>query len=639
MKYPLLLAAIIDETLETHPDKDNLKLARTRMEEVARNVNEGRRRAEVVKDVLTSKKKTINVSVAAQVNLSKMKGLRHGSKGQVTDGNTEAMEVEKMQGELKRIDVFAQQFAKNVVDWAKMMANVIRSLRVWSLNFGRVIGLSAEQGSEAFDAFLGVVEQQLMPLCVDLEAVINERLLKEIAHLLTTMYKPFKLLASMNEQEPFHYHLLTMNVSAKNRPPPTLLAASMNYLALRGQLAAELPQYLNLLHRGLATVVRTLAMIQTEFWRDVRDRWGDLWEMLRVEGELNAGHTETVNVWRARWGDVDEVLGMLNIAQSRKLYQEPIHSKSTSSTVYSTLSSLDPSHSSYSKRPPPQHAHTLSSLEPAHGPYVSPPYALTPSKSRTRGASDASAAASRKSLGRHASNDSLHSSKGKSPRRPRQDEQYSANSTVPYGAGFSALPRTKSMPLGMVEQGHHRRASSSSRAERDSDAHRATEHQHPDDKEQRGRISRNPSYKRKSTTDATRRPSTGRQRSGSIKSITSFFGATQDAVAVVEAMPSDPRTLSSAQRDSWVNKPAKYVCQVIHPCKPPAAVAYFSFPFFTLIEGDLYEVLQEAGHPSIHPKLPLYVDDGEDCLLLCRDERGHVGWALASFLEPLNLPN
>ena len=91
----------------------------------------------------------------------------------------------------------------------------------------------------------------------------------------------------------------------------------------------------------------------------------------------------------------------------------------------------------------------------------------------------------------------------------------------------------------------------------------------------------------------------------------------------------------AAQRDSWVSKPSKYMCRVIHPCTPPAAVSYFSFPFFKLVNDDLYEVLQEAGHPSIHPKLPLYVDDGEDCLLLCRDQRGNVGWALASFLEPV----
>jgi len=109
-------------------------------------------------------------------------------------------------------------------------------------------------------------------------------------------------------------------------------------------------------------------------------------------------------------------------------------------------------------------------------------------------------------------------------------------------------------------------------------------------------------------------------------------------------------------RDSWALKPAKYTCVVTHPCKPPSTgsgtnsvpLSYFSFPFFTLKEGELYDVLQEAGHPSLHPNLPLIVDEGEDCLLLCRRcivrggigsegvEGDNIGWALASFLEPCN---
>ena len=36
---------------------------------------------------------------------------------------------------------------------------------------------------------------------VKLEGMINERWFKEMAHLLMTMNKPLKLLASMNEQE------------------------------------------------------------------------------------------------------------------------------------------------------------------------------------------------------------------------------------------------------------------------------------------------------------------------------------------------------------------------------------------------------------------------------------------------------
>jgi len=59
-------------------------------------------------------------------------------------------------------------------------------------------------------------------------------------------------------------------------------------------------------------------------------------------------------------------------------------------------------------------------------------------------------------------------------------------------------------------------------------------------------------------------------------------------------------------------------------------------PFFTLQVNAVFDVLREFGHPSLHPDLPLYVDDGEDCLLLVRDYVGQVGWSLASFLIPLD---
>jgi len=124
------------------------------------------------------------------------------------------------------------------------------------------------------------------------------------------------------------------------------------------------------------------------------------------------------------------------------------------------------------------------------------------------------------------------------------------------------------------------------------------------------------------------RPSEERKTSGAVKTTTSFFAG----IGSRSNIPS----LTASQRDSWISKPSKYICEVIHPCEPPAGVSYYSFPFFRLLKGNLYEVLQEAGHPSFHPKLQLYVDDGEDCLLLCRDGDGIVGWALASFLEPVS---
>ena len=853
LKYPLLLSAIIEETPDAHPDKENLRNARIKLEEVARNVNEERRRAEVVKDVLMSKKggkPTPGVGVAAQVNLSKMKSLRHGgiralaeaaeSNGTATvpggvggggrvAGGTEAVLVEQMQTELKRIDAFAQQFAKNVVDWSKMMSHVMVALRVWTIDFGKVIGLTPEQGfgSEAFDAFLDVVEKQLMPLAVELEGTINERLLKDMAHLLKTMNQPLKLLASMNEQEPYHYHLLTMPVSAKNRPPPSLLAASTNYLALRGQLAAELPTYLRLLHRGFEGFVIRLAEIQTRFWGHVRERWGVLWEMLRVEGELNAGWEETVGVWMTRWGDVDEVMKAIGIlkpgrvvsldGQVKKrrsgdkdhgvtpaaLYQQqyqqqqqqqqyqPSPSRASSiskspkvATVQAMMSTLEPMHT-----PPPrerrERRRASSPTGRTRGGSDSHSYAEISSISRIGSAGDGASFASsvREGVKRGSSQDSLRKlnkdGKNRASEQPQRDigaGRYLVDLEDDYidvGMGSSLPPaietkgggrhgmmqRMKSMPLHSHSQSSSQshihpypipnppslNAKSNSdksslltistststttttatftgstttigmglaRTSRESEPqpklegeggnvrYRAAVEDIYDDYSQylamrdqelmrekevelergkdkeRGRRATTASATPPSTPPKSARPSSSsmsmsnlkrksrerpthtRKRSGSVKSLTSFFTSSLTGSSSSQTLPTNSSFVQSSDppplptfRDSWCTKPAKYICQVIHPCTPPSAISYYSFPFFTLREGELLEVLQEVGHPSIHPKLPLWVDDGEDCLLLCRErkegiegigedgegEGGNVGWALASFLEPLPL--
>lgn len=859
LKYPLLLNAIFDETPDGHPDKENLRKARTRIEEIARNVNEGRRRAEVVKDVLSSKtpkKPNAPVGVAASVNLSKVKSLRHGGVtaatmrvAQLTEGvHSEAAQVEAMQNELKRIEVFAQQFAKNVVDWGKMMANLVLTLRTWAISFGNVIGLSGDQGSEAFDAFVELVSTGLMPLTADLEASINNRLLKDMAHLLMTMSQPLKLLASMNEQEPYHYHLLTMPVSQKNRPPASLLAASTNYLALRGQLATELPTYLTLMHQGFAIFVRRLADLQTRFWKDVKDRWAELWEMLRVEGELNSGWEDTCSIWCARWSDVDEVVKSLNIMQpvpaSQHTPQVQIHAGAPSPAAFprgyaaqqqhvqqsisdgptelesyfaypdfymavpplttpqtkkdrdshhdkehkerqklrrkistnkekddkpnveaitSLFAALEPSHSPNLKKQNASHAavtmNMISSLSPALGGMAAYPpaslvsgkgsaysvsapmplgsiHTLSPNRdgrerSRGRGISDASnASAFTSSSGKatHRSGSASTHSGNSSGRRPSsQDSSHSRqrldtknpgltarrrthgygladeyeeymqahgtslpppyhSSNYPYSPGPSQpqatanerqkLNRMKSMPSPFTSDmasmtittsrspgpKHWNSASGAGHiVDGDKVYYQPSLEEHLEEEYQQspspahtvrarerdsGRENARLSGPRANTaptqttgpkSKSKERPTHGRKRSGSVKSITSFFTGSSDRDRSSAAPPPDPQPLTASQRDSWVAKPAKYICQVIHPCRPPASVQYYSFPFFTLHEGDLFEVLQEAGHPSIHPKLPLYVDDGEDCLLLCRDGKGLVGWALASFLEPITI--
>lgn len=68
LKYPLLLSAIIDDT-PPGETRDKLCLARDKVEEVARSVNEGRRRIEVVKSLLND--------THPSIRLKSIKGLKY----------------------------------------------------------------------------------------------------------------------------------------------------------------------------------------------------------------------------------------------------------------------------------------------------------------------------------------------------------------------------------------------------------------------------------------------------------------------------------------------------------------------------------------------------------------------------------
>ncbi|KAL0955621.1 hypothetical protein HGRIS_001854 [Hohenbuehelia grisea] len=228
-----------------------------------------------------------------------------------------------------------------------------------------------------------------------------------------------------------------------------------------------------------------------------------------------------------------------------------------------------------------------------------------------------------------------------------------------------AHPRTKSMPAlgsspGSSDMPFSSQNAGSSRSSREEGRGREKEKEREKVKDvekekdkDRGRTSRKPSLRRKLTDSIRPTPSgsgtqvqatQSRHRSPSARSINrdnNYFAVDPDAPPTPPANSHFSASITSStghsnSYPSWTSAPAKYMCQVVHACHPPPGVSYFSYPFFTLVEGDVYEVLHEAGHPSMHPKLPLHIDDGADCLLLVRDANAVIGWALASFLIPLD---
>ncbi|PIL33688.1 hypothetical protein GSI_04312 [Ganoderma sinense ZZ0214-1] len=677
LKYPLLLNTIIAETPDSHLDKDYLIEAHARVEVVARGVNEGRRQREVVRDVLASaaviatpqkgagaetikakKKGGLSVGVAASVNLGRMKTLRAAAlkAKEGPEANAEAEAVKEMGARLKSHGPFMEKFAKGATKWADTVGALISALNEWAQTFGRVIWMDPEdERSEAFDAFLEVIGKSLLPLCEELKQVIKGDLLHTVTSLSDTMVAPVRLLEAMHTLEPLHYGLLNLNV-AKSRPPPQLLEASQSYVALRAQLFAELPTYLELLDRGMAACITKLAVFQRYFYTGLRNRWGDLWDALKVDEEANQGAEETLRVWWDRFAEVQDHFSGLNIVRALEKKTTPEkqrvkpgkpHMNGSQATpaamhVSSVLASLDPLNMGASQpspseftfpMPPPSATAKPRSVHSAHSMECEISSTVSPRKSE----------------------DNFRSKKSGKPSKSRRTSSssrtHSTTSTLieplPAYSGYGVPALAALVPVSPKTPSSRTQGTPLSPPLKKS--HSASKYVNLDEEitpnhsslsvntvsgllqdDGRGRPARKPSFRRR-LTDTFKAGDTKHRRSPSLPD---YRGHTPSPSPNAPTFP--PPATSTRQRRSGGQVPSLYECRVIHPCEPPEGVEYRSLPFFTLVVDEVYDILQEAGHPSVHRDLPLYVDDGEDCLLLVRNDAGDIGWALASFMVPMD---
>ena len=804
LKYSLLLTAVIDGTSDDHPDKPNLIKAKASMDGVARGVNEGRRRREVVKEVLNGgkgtsdsgsnalhgtspspkPKKGLNVGVTASVKL--VKGMKHPTKSREgADGAEEKDRVEKMEVELKRCEVFIRKFAKETVDWTHRMKHLMNSLYKWTDAFGQVIGISPDSVSEAFDAFKMVLMAQIIPVCEDLETVVRERLLPQLSLLVDSMNDPLRLLEAMHTLEPLHYGLLNLDAS-KSRPPPSLLEASQSYIALRGQLFTELPQYLALLHKGITASIVQLSTWQTAFYNDTHTHWGELWDALRVEEDSSISSApETVQIWWERFSIMDEALGELGILKRPKvsvpspavgiaktstsssnnsMKQMATHPTAMPNSASATMhafqgvgtSPAKPTHGrKRSGSVPARTQAMLQSLEPDR---PIPPYEIARTTSQdaqggrrewkrqgrppdvTVPPIELSQSYPRQSnnqlhtppySAQHHSHHHHHHPHRPSPlphsntqpmpaanhptRRPTQRARSHSRGTIEEFRYLTGLIGDTSLVAaqtyavasgvldsstpGVTRKGSSKRDANSSGRTTDSPARRGSyssqhlvanaedpdfvsevvvldtdswaerEEREREVKEGRPRPQRRGSVKKKFADTlenvARRSPSlhslkrfSGPPRLGSPSPAPGSSAQQQQqghgrSNSRSRSRPATPRTPSypaypispplittnsstSSHSQGPYSTPVLYACEAVSPFRLDREVKYDGLGFHRLEIGTRLGIVQEYGHPCMHPLLPVQIDDGEDCLLLAMDEHENAGWAFASFLVPVD---
>ena len=682
------------------------------MEEVARSVNEERRRWEVVREVLgdaplpntngkSKKGSHVGVGVSHAVHLSRMKSLRPSKTKEIAEtahDNAEAAEVARLEGELQRYAAFFDKLARDAKDWQESMHASLVALRQWGITFGAVLGLTPspaslnpdlqpdspsgqaidtsdpEVRSEAYDAFT-LLLSSLPPLCDEFDTWRREEFNAMLTEFKAMLEPPKKLLSAMHALAPLHTALLHAAPSKARRPAQALLTASQSYLALRSALAAELPFLLSHLNRATGLAVRILATQQATLYAMIQEQWTELWDALRVDGEWCSGAEETERVWRERWSEV-EGLSWLKIIRRDKWWtererelkegrdfrgeaRETVREKPGRKGAAASVSGS----STFDSTPPPTPPVLPQSRKHHNGRASTVSTDTNPSPGRRRSGSSAVMPIQ---FHRRPSDESLRSGKsGKSSHGGKMDRTSRTEDEPP-------VPRLKpNFVAGCTNGPQHRKSAptvitplrtSSSTTIIDIDAvfppspfSRSTFDDGDD--QDRGRTQRRPNIKSKITDSL--RPANHRRRSSSCKSLgapsslpsyatdiplPSYSPTASQFSAHAQAPYPSPASRPPRASPSLATTRALYTTRVVHACEPPPGVSYRGLPFFILEHKEMFDVLREYGHPSTHADLPLYVDDGEDCLLLVRargkgggsGEGGEVGWALASFLVPVD---
>lgn len=168
LKYPLLLGTIYNETPDSHPDKQNLIDAKVKIEEVARMVNEGRRRWEVVKTVLNGNSKANSAANGAGAiatrsgapKMTRMRSFRTKIKpnGETIDVERDRIELEQWEKRIKESESVVKDVAKRTFEFIRVFAiQTFNGFSVRNQKPSSGINLSKRYSSDSRTGMLGSV--------------------------------------------------------------------------------------------------------------------------------------------------------------------------------------------------------------------------------------------------------------------------------------------------------------------------------------------------------------------------------------------------------------------------------------------------------------------------------------------------
>lgn len=305
LKYPLLLAQILASTSSQHPDADSLAAASIEIQKVADNINEVKKRKDLVEQIVSGKASKRSTSQRMQHGATKkllrrqekVKNLVLGPSEDIVadDGQYKALVVQ-----FRQLEKAVTTFSRRCTSWSTGVKDAhvaqLRLLEQWCRTYAFDENAASTEAETRLRAFMDLVERTfLSEYWAQLDSEIRTSLTPAVHRIAALFILPQSVIAKRNDREPdYTRYRSEIARSGAKTVDKKLTESATAFMALHTQLLNELPQFNYGIQTLLDLCIESLSRTQASYHLRVHRALIGFWQSFGPEGNTDiAKNNET----------------------------------------------------------------------------------------------------------------------------------------------------------------------------------------------------------------------------------------------------------------------------------------------------------------------------------------------------------
>ncbi|KAJ1592461.1 hypothetical protein NDA15_002809 [Ustilago hordei] len=303
LKYPLLLSQILASTSSKHPDMGSLSAASVEIQKVADNINEVKKRKDLVEQIVSGKTAKRTTGQRMQHGATKKLLRRQEKVKKLVLGPTEDIladegQYKAMVTQFRQLEKATTTFSRRCTAWSLSVKEAhvaqLKLLDQWCRAYAVDEMAAGTEAETRLRAFMHLIERTfLSDYWSQLDSEIRTSLTPAVQRIAALFILPQSVIAKRNDREPDYTRYRAEITRGGVKAADKKLTESANaFIALHTQLMNELPQFNYGIQTLLDLCIESLSRTQASYHLRVHRSLISFWQNFGPEGNSDIAHNE-----------------------------------------------------------------------------------------------------------------------------------------------------------------------------------------------------------------------------------------------------------------------------------------------------------------------------------------------------------